>query len=297
VNNELNSIERTGMRDLLRLRSVKVKDPAGREVEILKDREAITLADEFRCGVYEVYVEALTSGICPWRYVRNREILSLEEQLQLAKSRVVVVGAGGLGGHVILLLARLGIGYLVVVDNDVFDETNLNRQALCSMMALGKSKSEEAVELVGSINPGVNVIPYQAKLESANATEILAGAHVVVDALDNVSDRLVLESATKRLGIPMVHGALAGFEGQLTTIFPEDAGLRHLYRNVAADLNKSKSPESVLGVPTPTPSIIAGLQSMEVLKIILKRGRVFRNIMLYVDLESGRMNEFVLEKQ
>jgi molybdopterin/thiamine biosynthesis adenylyltransferase len=165
------------------------------------------------------------------------------------------------------------------------------------MMALGKSKSEEAVELVGSINPGVNVIPYQVKLESANAAQILAGAHVVVDALDSVSDRLVLESATKKLGIPMVHGALAGFEGQLTTIFPEDAGLRHLYRNVAVDLNKSKSPESVLGVPNPTPSIIASLQSMEVLKIILKRGRVLRNIMLYVDLESGRMNEFVLEKQ
>lgn len=285
------------MGDLIRLRSMKIMDPAAREVEVLKDSEAIALADEYCCGVHEVYIVALTVGIYPYRYVRNREIISTEEQLRLAQSRVVVVGAGGLGGHVILLLARLGVGHLVVVDNDVFDETNLNRQALCSERALGRSKSEQAVKEVGSINPGVKVLPYEVKLEPHNATEILAGSNVVVDALDNVPDRLALEGATKKLGIPMVHGALAGFEGQLMTIFPEDPGLKHLYRDWRTDLDKSKSPEAVLGVPITTPSIIATLQAMEVIKIILNRGRLFRNTMLYIDLEAGQLNEFVIQKE
>jgi molybdopterin/thiamine biosynthesis adenylyltransferase len=286
----------TDMGDLIRMRSMKIMDPAAREVEVLKDSEAIALADEYCCGVHEVYIVALTVGIYPYRYVRNREIISTEEQLRLAQSRVVVVGAGGLGGHVILLLARLGVGHLVVVDNDVFDETNLNRQALCSERALGRSKSEQAVKEVGSINPGVKVVPYGVKLEPHNATEILAGSNVVVDALDNVPDRLALEGATKKLGIPMVHGALAGFEGQLMTIFPEDPGLEHLYRDWRTDLDKSKSPEAVLGVPIPTPSIISTLQAMEVIKIILNRGRLFRNTMLYIDLETGQLNEFVIQK-
>ena len=217
--------------------------------------------------------------------------------MRLAQSRVVVVGAGGLGGHVILLLARLGVGHLVVVDNDVFDETNLNRQALCSKKALGRSKSEQAVKVVASINPGVKVAAYSVKLVPNNANEILAGSNAVVDALDNVADRLALEGSTKRLGIPLVHGALAGFEGQLMTIFPEDPGLQHLYRDWRTDLDKSKSPEAVLGVPIPTPSIIATLQAMEVVKIILNRGRLFRNTMLYIDLETGKLNEFVIQKE
>jgi molybdopterin/thiamine biosynthesis adenylyltransferase len=208
---------------------------------------------------------------------------------------VAVVGAGGLGGNVVLLLARLGIGQLVVVDYDIFDETNLNRQALSNVTSLGKSKSGEAFELVRSVNPGVDILPYQVKLDTSNASEILAGAEVVVDALDNVPDRFVLQDVARKLGIPLVHGALAGFEGQVMTIFPNDPGLKHLYGNERAGSDRSKSPESVLGVPAPTPSLIATLQVMEVLKIILKRGKIFRNVMLHVDLETGEMNEFVFD--
>lgn len=283
------------MQGLLRKRAKKITDPAGREVEILEDAQAKAVADQCAGTVHDVYIEALTLGICPYRYVRNREIISVEDQLLLAKTRVVVIGAGGLGGQVILLLARMGIGQLIVVDYDVFDETNLNRQALSGVRSLGKSKSQTAVETIGLINPGINVIPYQVKLDSSNTSEILTGADVVVDALDNVPDRLLLERATKRLGIPLVHGALAGFEGQVMTIFPEDSGLKHLYGREGGYIDKSKSPESVMGVPTFTPSLIATLQAMEVLKIVLGRGKVFRNAMLYVDLETGQISEFSFE--
>ena len=277
---------------LLYVRSKRTTDSAGRDVQVLGDDEAVGIADECRCKVNDIFVEALSLDIYPYRYLRNREIMSTQDQLRLAKSRVTVVGAGGLGGYVILLLARLGIGQLVVVDSDTFDESNLNRQALCNKKALGKSKSEEALAVVRSINPGVEVLPYQLKLDQYNALEILAGSDVVVDALDNVPDRFVLEGAAKKIGIPLVHGALAGFEGQLMTIFPDDPGLKHLYGNGELHEDMSKSPDILLGVPALTPSIIATFQTMEVFKILLKRGRVFRNVMVHVDLETGRVSEF-----
>ena len=113
---------------------------------------------------------------------------------------------------------------------------------------------------------------------------MLSSSDVVIDALDNVPGRFVLERITRKLGIPLVHGALDGFEGRVMTIFPDDPGFKHLYGVGDMGGDKSKSPGAVLGAPAPTPSLIAILQVMEVLKIILKRGRVFRNIMVHVDL-------------
>jgi len=280
------------MQQLLQSRSKKITDPAGREVEILEDSQALKIAVESDCSVHDVYVEALGLGIYPYRYLRNRETISPEEQLKLSKSRVAVVGAGGLGGQVILLLARVGVGQIVVVDYDRFDETNLNRQALSSQKAMGKSKAEEAVKVVGSINPGVVVTPHQVRIDPSNAREVLEGSDVVVDALDNIPARFTIEEASKSMGIPLVHGALAGLEGQLMTVFPDDPGIKRLYGSSAAGGEKSKSPEAILGVPALMPSFIATLQAMEVLKIILKRGRLFRNVMVHLDLESGKMNEF-----
>jgi len=285
----------TGLHQLIQARSKMITDPAGREALVLDDDLALKIAAKSRRSVHEVYTEALRLGVTPYRYVRNREVISLEEQLRLAETKVAVVGAGGLGGHVILLLARVGIGHLVVVDHDLFDETNLNRQALCSKSSLGRSKSEVAVDVVASINPGVKVTPCRMRLDSRNAPKILVGSDVVVDALDNIPDRFVLERAAKELGIPLVHGALAGFEGWMMTIFPDDAGLRRLYGREEVRGDDAKTPEAILGVPALTPSVVAALQAMEVLKIVLKRGKIFRRIMVHVDLERGQLNEIVSE--
>lgn len=285
-------ISQIDLNQLLNDKSRMIKDPAGRDVRILKDDEAFKIAHEYNCRIHEVYLKALNIGIYPYRYLRNREIISIQEQIKLAKSRVAVIGAGGLGGHVILLLARLGIGHLVVVDHDVFEESNLNRQALCNEKTLGKSKSEEAAAAVGSINPAVQVTSYQVRINASNAEEILAGSGVVVDALDNITDRFLIEKSAKKLRIPLVHGALAGFEGQLMTIFPDDPGIKQIYGKKVAKGNNSKSAESVLGVPVIMPSLIGTLQAMEVLKIILNRGRLFRNAMVFVDMETGQLNEY-----
>jgi molybdopterin/thiamine biosynthesis adenylyltransferase len=280
------------MEELIRERSKGIKDMAGRDVRVLYEDDALRVGQEAGLSIHRVYLESLKNGIYPYRYVRNRQIISPEEQLRLAESRVAVIGAGGLGGQVILLLGRVGIGALVVVDRDVFDETNLNRQVLSSKHSLGKPKAQSAVKALEEVNPAVNVTGYQLRLDESNARQILAGSHVVVDALDSVADRLLLEKTAKDLKIPMVHGALAGFQGQVMTIFPEDEGLTRIYGAGATAVDVRDRPEAVLGVPGLTASFIANLQAMEVLKILLHRGRIFRNMMLFVDLEEGEMSQF-----
>jgi molybdopterin/thiamine biosynthesis adenylyltransferase len=234
----------------------------------------------------------LKIGIYPYRYIRNLDAISTEEQLKLAETKIAVIGAGGLGGNVILLLARVGIGSMVVVDQDVFDETNLNRQALCNVNSLGRPKADEAVSAVGAINPGVTVFTHQIKLDASNAEGILAGTDVIVDAMDNVPDRFLLEGAAKKLEIPLVHGTLAGFEGWIMTIFPDDPGLKNIYGAEEEKRVDRESPQAVLGVPGVTPFLIAAFQVMEVLKILLGRGNIFRDRMIHVDLERGCLNEF-----
>jgi molybdopterin/thiamine biosynthesis adenylyltransferase len=190
-----------------------------------------------------------------------------------------------------VLLARLGVGTLVVVDCDQFDETNLNRQALCVGETLGEPKTRAAVEAVAAINPGVHVTPHQVRLTADVIDGILAGSDVVVDGLDNVPDRLLLQEAAGRLGIPMVHGALAGFEGRIMTVLPGDAGVKQLYGETTSGADPDR-PEAVLGVPAVTAALIGTFQAMEVLKILLRRGSLFRNTMAYVDLEKGRLETF-----
>jgi len=281
-----------GIRDAVQVRAKRVTDPAGREAGVITDEDALVVAEENGCGMLSVYRASLEQGICPYRYLRNRDSLSLDDQLRLAASRVAVVGAGGLGGHVILLLARIGIGRLVVVDGDVFDETNLNRQALCTGDNLGKSKADEAVRQVRAVNPGVEVTAYPVRIDEFNLGQILAGSNVVVDALDNIPDRLLLGKGAKALGLPLVHGALAGFDGQVMTVFPEDHGLTVLYGEGPAPRKDPASPEAVLGVPALMPSMIATLQAMEVVKILLGRGTNLRNAMLHVDLQAGEIDRF-----
>lgn len=284
--------------DVIRSRSRVLRDPAGRETPVLAERDAQETASLLGLTVHDVHREALQVGICPLRYLRNRASISAEEQLALCVSCVTVVGAGGLGGHVILLLARLGIGRLVVVDPDRFDDTNLNRQALSSTEALGRWKVEEAERVVAAINPGVRMTVHRTRIDPGNARDLLKGSDVIVDALDNIPDRFTVEAAAKSLWIPLVHGALAGFEGQVMTIFPEDPGLTRLYGPPGApgegpESDPSRGPELFLGVPALTPAIVAGLQAAEVVKIILKRGNPLRNRMLHVDLETGEMQSFV----
>lgn len=280
----------------LESKSIKLPDQAGRNVMVLKDKQAFDLAGISGKSVHEIYTSALEKGIIPYRYIRNRDSISTQDQFALFTSHVSVIGAGGLGGQVILNLSRIGIGHLVVVDHDVFDETNLNRQALSSDNVLGQSKARTAVSIINSINPGIDVKAHHVKLHSSNSKSILQGSDIIVDALDNVSDRFVLEDMAREMDIPLVHGAVAGFEGQVMTIFPGDMGLESLYGKGRGTDPFHVNPVSILGVPSITPAIIATLQTMEVIKILLKREPTLRNKLAYLDLESLELKKFSFKK-
>lgn len=262
------------------------------KIEVLYEEEAIRLALKYQDTLNSVYVEAMKLGICPYRYIRNRESISIQDQIRLAESRIAVIGSGGLGGHVILLLARLGIGHLKIIDGDVFDETNLNRQPLCNTENINKPKPKVAADVVNLINPSVEVSIITDKVNVANADNILSEVDVIVDALDNMDDRLMVEKVAKKNGIPFVYGAVSGFEGQVTTIFPEDKGLTFLYGKNGCQVNDKYSPETILGVPVLAPAMIASMQAMEVVKILLNRSGVFRNTLVHIDLENGQLNKY-----
>ncbi|MFC1883838.1 ThiF family adenylyltransferase [Thermodesulfobacteriota bacterium] len=291
----MNSGKDSNIGKLLDDHKIQIKDAAGNELDALSEEGASVIGDKCGISIRDVQIGALERGICPTRYIRNREAVSPEEQLKLLKSSAAVVGAGGLGGYIILILARLGLGRLVVIDYDVFDETNLNRQAFCTAETLGKSKSEAAKAALKIVNPGVEVVSYKKKLDEKNGEKILSGCHVAVDALDNVSGRFVLQGLCRKMNMPLVHGAVAGFEGQLMTLFPEDAGLEIIYGNKRNDSNKSTRPEAIMGVPGVTPCLLGTLQSMEVVKILLEKGQTLRNTMAHLDMEACEINKFNLK--
>jgi len=279
------------LREMVKGLSDEILTLAGNEVRVLYEERAQGLAEKTGADLGEIYRVALMNDIIPYRYIRNGGIISCKDQLRLAESTVAVVGAGGLGGQVIVLLARTGIGRLMVIDIDKFDESNLNRQALCTTPGLGKPKALEAAQKIWEINPAVEVLAHETRLTSANAESLLGGAEVVVDALDSVPDRFVIERAAKQLGIPMVHAGIAGFEGQLMTIYPEDPGLVLVYGDPAEWNKARRTPEMVLGVPAVTAALVATLQAMEVLKILLGKGEPMRNRLLRTDLETGEFHQ------
>ena len=213
------------------------------------------------------------------RYIRNIEAISEEENAALFDKKVCVIGCGGLGGYIIEILARIGVGNLIVVDGDVFEESNLNRQLLSKTDLLGKSKAESAYRRVLEINPEVKVKYIYDFLDESNYSEIINNSDVAVDALDNIKTKKFLQRACEELGIPLVHGAIGGWYGQVTTIFPGDRTLDIIYKG-----EEEKGQEKILGNLPFTASYTASLQSAEVIKLLIKRGDLLRKKVLFMDL-------------
>ena len=223
------------------------------------------------------------------RYLRNHDAISEEEQAFLATKRVLVVGCGGLGGMVIECLARIGVGYLRVVDGDVFEESNLNRQLLSSTMNLGRPKTLAARQRVLAVNPLVEVEAVQANLTAENALELLADCDAVVDCLDNIPARLVLQQSAKSAGIPMVHGAVAGWNGRVCVIGPGEDLLNLLY----PDTQESRGEEWQAGTLAFSASLTASWQVAETVKLLLGKPGLHGEI-LEVDLMTGSSSRFRL---
>jgi molybdopterin/thiamine biosynthesis adenylyltransferase len=238
-----------------------------------------------------VELAALEREILPERYRRNLGTLGWAGQARLLRAWVGVVGAGGVGGWVIEGLARMGVGRLIIIDGDSFQENNLNRQLGSREDNLAQAKAAGMAQRVAQVNGAVETLAHVAWLDEANAPALLGEAELVVDALDNLPSRMALRNAAARLGIPMVHGAIGGYTGQVMTIFPGDAGLTALYGQGPWP---ERGVEVVLGNPAATPMMIAAWEVQEVVKVLSGQGQPLRERMLFMDAELGYFTEIHL---
>lgn len=213
------------------------------------------------------------------RYSRSIGTLSVSEIEKLHASRVAVVGCGGLGGYVLEMLGRMGVVHLTAIDGDVFEESNLNRQLLSKIALMGVSKAVSAKKRMAEINPDVFVSAIQEWLSAENANALLTTHEVIVDALDSIETRRLLQNAAENLGIPLVHGAIGGWYAQVTVILPGDRTLDRLYRE-----NQKSGVEKQLGNPSFTPALAAAIQAVETIKLLIGRGELLRNRVLRIDL-------------
>ncbi len=250
------------------------------EGDLLPWQRQLEATQRFCVSCATVEGASLTLGILPARYQRNRQAISAAQQLTLFQSSVAIIGCGGLGGYVIEELARLGVGTITAIDPDVFEEHNLNRQLLSSPGTLGWAKVEVAAARVAEINPAVTVVPVQKAYVPEIGRELLGDSRVIVDALDSIPTRLALASTCTELGVPMVHGAIGGWYGQVATQFPGDDTVQKLYSRWV----EGKGVEQQLGNPSFTPALVASLEVAEVCKVLLGVGETLRNRKLSINL-------------
>ena len=216
------------------------------------------------------------------RYERNVPSLTETECALLRGKKVAVIGCGGLGGYIIEQLARLGIGAIRVVDGDVFDESNLNRQLLSDVTRLGQRKTDVAKSRIALINPDVVVDAYHGYLEEDNACRLLEGCDAVIGALDNIYTRRLLESACEQMNIPYIYGAIHGWVAQAAVAMPGQKLISKMYP--AGTVFKDKSVLSF------TPGLCASIQTSLCIKLLVGRpvqtGTIFYYDMLNQEFET-----------
>ena len=229
------------------------------------------------------------------RYQRHLLVPEVGEegQIKLLDAKVLLLGAGGLGSPAALYLAAAGVGTIGVIDMDVVDESNLQRQILHNVDRVGDRKVDSAKKTLTSLNPDVNVVTYDTRLGADNIMEILEGYDVVVDGADNFPSRYLLNDASVKLGIPVVHGSIFRFEGQVTVFDPRNGPT---YRDMLPEppppeMAPSCAEAGVLGV---LPGIVGSVQALEALKLILGVGDSLRGRLVAFDALEMSFREFKL---
>ena len=229
------------------------------------------------------------------RYQRHLLVPEVGEegQLKLLDAKVLLLGAGGLGSPAALYLAAAGVGTIGIIDMDVVDESNLQRQVLHNVDRVGDRKVDSAKKTLTALNPDVNVVTYDARLGADNVMDILDGYDVVVDGADNFPSRYLLNDASVKLGIPVVHGSIFRFEGQVTVFDPRNGPT---YRDMLPEppppeMAPSCAEAGVLGV---LPGIVGSVQALEAIKLILGVGDSLRGRLVAFDALEMSFREFRL---
>ena len=219
--------------------------------------------------------------------------VGIEGQSTLLSSKVLLLGAGGLGSPAALYLAAAGVGTLGIVDMDEVDASNLQRQILHNIERIGDRKVESAKKTLQLLNPDVKVITYDTRLQASNIMEIIAGYDVIVDGADNFPSRYLLNDASIKLGIPVVHGSIFRFEGMVTVFDPKNGPT---YRDMVpepppAELAPSCAEAGVLGV---LPGIVGSIQALETIKVLLGLGDSLSGRILAIDTTEMSFRTFKL---
>ena len=263
--------------------------------------DVVSLAGGFTDWKRNGFPVQLQAGLDPpqrARYSRHLLIPEVGEegQLKLLDSKILLVGAGGLGSPASLYLAAAGVGRIGIIDADVVDESNLQRQIVHSTESLGEPKVDSAKRAIEALNPDVEVVPYQERLSSENIERILAdGWDVIVDGADNFPTRYLVNDASVWHRIPVVHGSIYRFEGQVTVFKPyEGPCYRCLFPTPPPpELAPSCAEGGVLGV---LPGVIGSLQASEALKLALEIGEPLIGRLLLFDALTAEFDEVKLRR-
>lgn len=253
--------------------------PNGQAVRVLDEAAQRRLASSAALSLRQVQLKALKAGIIPRRYLRNFFHYTPDDQSRLLESRVAQVGLGGLGGHILDILARMGVGRIRAADGDTFDEHNLNRQLLSTLTTVGFSKALAAMERVRAVNPAVELEAHQEFLTAASLGGFLEGCSVAVDALGGLADREALQKAAAAADIPLVTGAMAGLTGYVAVVRPGMPG-------PASFMGQSSAAENALGTPPASVNVVASIMAQEVIRLLLSGSSPLENGMLLIDLQS-----------
>jgi sulfur-carrier protein adenylyltransferase/sulfurtransferase len=246
---------------------------------------------------YDVDVPRFMSAEQRDRYSRHILLpeVGIEGQQKLLDAKVLLLGAGGLGSPTALYLAAAGVGTIGIVDDDVVDLSNLQRQVIHNTERVGISKVESAAITINALNPDVNVVQHKLRLDASNIMSILPDYDIVVDGLDNFPTRYLLNDASVRLRIPVVSAAILGFDGQLTVFKPyEGPCYRCLFPEPPpAELAPSCGANGVLGV---LPGTMGLLQATEVIKLILDVGNPLIGRLAMYDALSATLTELKVRR-
>lgn len=227
------------------------------------------------------------------RYARQISLPEVGEtgQARLAESRVLLIGAGGLGSPAALYLAAAGVGHLGIVDHDTVDRSNLQRQILHADARVGMPKTESARQSISALNPTVEIETWAERLDSSNIERIFAGYDVIVDGSDNFPTRYLVNDACVKLGLPNVHGSVFRFEGQASVFWPAGPGGGPCYRCLYPEPPPPEQAPSCAegGVMGVLPGLIGTIEALEALKILLGTGETLAGRLLCVD---GLSSEF-----
>lgn len=266
------------------------ENQAGENRRYLALDKTISLSRKLGLARRELEIAALKAAITPERYRRNLGAIGLEGQIRLLTAHAGVVGAGGLGGFVIELLARCGVGRLTVIDDDSFEATNLNRQLYATESSLLLNKAAAAKNRVKGINGAVEVTVHQQRGDAGNLALLLQGCDLVMDCLDNLPSRFALEKACQVLKIPLIHGAAAGFAGQVAVIQPDRPLLAAIYGRQA----EPGAAHQEADTPSFTPAAVAARQVAEAVKLLTDPAKSLQNTLLLIDLCSGETTAVAL---